>query len=70
MSIYEVVNGVVDTDTQVSVLRRDGYALCHVMDSTVGEMRKDYPWNVVAWGMNVNETEIADGGYTLRLIVD
>ena len=70
MSVYEVINGMVDEDTKIVLLRRDGYALCHVMDSTIGKMRMDYPWNVVAWGMKVREVELGDCGNTVRLVVD
>ena len=70
MSVYEVINGMVDEDTKIVLLRRDGYALCRVMDSTIGKMRMDYPWNVVAWGMKVREVELGDCGNTVRLVVD
>lgn len=70
MTIYEIVNGIVDEDTKVRVVRRDGYALCTVANTDIGTLKKDFAWCVVLWGMKVLETEIVDGGYGLRLVVE
>lgn len=70
MSIYEVVNGLADDSMRVDVVRRDGYAVCSVAKSDVGTLKMDYAWCVVLWGRKVLETELRDGGNTIRLFIE
>ena len=70
MSVYEVVNGLADDSMVVDVVRRDGYAVCSVARTDVGTLRMDYGWCVVLWGRNVLETELRDGGHTIRLFIE
>lgn len=69
MTISDVVNGMVDEETNVTIWRRDGYALCAVAKGTIGYLKKDYPWNVVLWGKEVTDVELTDGGHGVRLVI-
>lgn len=70
MIIYEIANSMADEETKVEVVRRDGYAVCHVWNGDIKTLKMDYPWCVVLWGKKVLETELRDGGYTIRLFIE
>lgn len=70
MTVSDVVFGMVDDSMKVDVVRRDGYAVCLVGKTNVKALKVDYPWNVVLWGRKVLETELRDGGNTIRLFIE
>ena len=69
MSVYEIVNGMVADDMDVRIVRRDGYALCTMWSGKMSDLRADSPASVVAWGLNVSEVEIREGGVWSGLVL-